>query len=108
MNVATKAATNSPLRLWAIRLLVVGVAALVVGFGVYFGAAALSPDPCLDDWDIACTSTSGDRLSLVQGLMLPVMFVGYWSLIGSAVLGLALLAKTGARHLQTRKFAGVE
>ena len=95
-----KRPADSFFRRWAIRLLIVGATFLVVGFGVYFGAAALSPDPCLDDWDISCTTTAGDRLSLAQGLMLPVMFVGYWSLIGSTILGLAFAVKTGVRQVQ--------
>lgn len=102
MNVATKAAINSPLRLWAIRLLVVGFTALAIGVGVHVIADLISSDPCLDDWDIECTSVAGERLDLAQGLMLPVIFLGHLSLVGSAVFGLVLLATSAIRQFESR------
>ena len=67
-----------------------GIIALIgTGGGIagYFGMTLLSTDPCLSDWDIECSSQAAERLSSVQVVFLPVVFLGWAAFMATIPLG---------------------
>ena len=87
---------------WFVGLSALAVAGIGSALGLIVGISLISSDPCVNDWDIVCTTPWGERLSQLSILAFPLYMVGQGAAIAAFVIGAFLVGKKITRSRQQR------